>query len=202
MHHAVSDSAPLSAHFLIANARLEFELSYRKESLLKISNRERIAIFHLRGSAPSSVLARLAFLWITCRESRITEFPWPPWRLIANPRLEFGLNHRKLSPVKIPNRKFFVAFHSRFALPRVTDHESRITDSSNRDTAIKNSPNPRDFSYFRFSNRDKNTVFVSALADGFFKSQCASSTASLPSCLVAKLRYNGPAFHASHTEGN
>jgi hypothetical protein len=33
--------------FLIANARLKFRLSDRKRSLLKIPNRERIAIFHL-----------------------------------------------------------------------------------------------------------------------------------------------------------
>jgi len=51
MHHTASDSAPLSVYFLIANARLEFQLTYRKDSPLKISNRERIAIFHLRSAA-------------------------------------------------------------------------------------------------------------------------------------------------------
>jgi len=49
MHHTASDSAPLSVYFLIANARLEFRLSHRKDSPLKISNRERIAILRLRS---------------------------------------------------------------------------------------------------------------------------------------------------------
>jgi hypothetical protein len=47
MHHTASDSAPFSVCFLIANARLEFSVSHRKDSPLKIPNRERIAIFHL-----------------------------------------------------------------------------------------------------------------------------------------------------------
>src|ERR1700719_4321526 len=51
MHHTASDSAPLSVYFLIANARLEFSISRSKESLLKIPNRERIAILHLRCAA-------------------------------------------------------------------------------------------------------------------------------------------------------
>src|SRR6266404_4644201 len=37
-----------AADFLIANARLEFNVSHSKQNLLKISNRERIAIFHPR----------------------------------------------------------------------------------------------------------------------------------------------------------
>jgi hypothetical protein len=45
MHHAADDSAPLGATFLIANPRLTFDLSCTKHRLLKISNRERIAIF-------------------------------------------------------------------------------------------------------------------------------------------------------------
>ena len=51
MHHAASDSALLSVYFLIANARLEFSVSHRKDSPLKIPNRERIAISHLRSAA-------------------------------------------------------------------------------------------------------------------------------------------------------
>jgi len=49
MRHTASDSTPLSVHFLIANARLEFDVNHRKDSPLKISNRERIAIFHPRS---------------------------------------------------------------------------------------------------------------------------------------------------------
>src|ERR1700726_459403 len=51
LHHTASDSAPFSVYFLIANARLEFSLSHRKDSPLKIPNRERIAISHLRSPA-------------------------------------------------------------------------------------------------------------------------------------------------------
>jgi hypothetical protein len=106
MHHAVSDLAPLSADFLIANARLKFDLRYRKESLLEISNRERIAIFHLRGAAP-----------------RITEF------LIANPRLEFPVTRRKQTIEIESNRKFFTISPRFCKLPRVTSHSSLATGS-------------------------------------------------------------------------
>jgi len=39
-----ADEGPLATEILIANARLEFAVSHSKEGLLKISNRERIAI--------------------------------------------------------------------------------------------------------------------------------------------------------------
>src|ERR1700719_4819 len=42
-----AETALVTAHFLIANARLEFRVSGRKISQLKISNREPIAIFDL-----------------------------------------------------------------------------------------------------------------------------------------------------------
>jgi hypothetical protein len=105
VQHAVSDSASLSADFLIANPRLKLDLSYRKESLLKISNRERIAIFHLRGAAP-----------------RITEF------LSANPRLEFPVNRRKQTIGIESNRKFF-AISPRFSKLTLvtTSHPSLAT---------------------------------------------------------------------------
>jgi len=51
MHFNASDSTPFSVHFLIANARLEFSVSHRKDSPLRIPNRERIAILHLRSHA-------------------------------------------------------------------------------------------------------------------------------------------------------
>jgi hypothetical protein len=55
-HHAADDSAALTSDFLIANPRLTFDLSCTKHRLLKISNRERIAIFcsdsHGRKSPP------------------------------------------------------------------------------------------------------------------------------------------------------
>jgi len=42
------------AEFLIANLELEFELSHRKQSALKISNRKYLAIFSLNPSSSST----------------------------------------------------------------------------------------------------------------------------------------------------
>jgi hypothetical protein len=190
MHHAVSDLAPLSADFLIANARLKFELSYRKESLLKISNRERIAIFHLRGAAP-----------------RITEFLWPPWRLIANPRLEFPLTRRKQTIDIESNRKFFTIS------PRFSKLTLVTTSPPSLATGLPWPPRrlietPR--------LKIPATLPVSGTSDFLIETKArflcspwrmTSSNRSaprrpLPSRLTTKLRYNGPAVHASHTEGN
>src|ERR1700720_405850 len=41
-----ADEGPLTTEFLIANLELEFRLTHRKLSPLKISNRKKIAIFH------------------------------------------------------------------------------------------------------------------------------------------------------------
>jgi hypothetical protein len=55
-HNARSSTRPLP-QFLIANARLEFSLNSRKQTHLKISNRERMAISAVartqRGSNPA-----------------------------------------------------------------------------------------------------------------------------------------------------
>jgi hypothetical protein len=67
---------------LIANARLKFSLSHRQISLLKISNRERIAIFQLafqhRKSWPSpnrqAWLMRALVLRFTVHKLRVTTF--------------------------------------------------------------------------------------------------------------------------------
>jgi hypothetical protein len=67
-----------------------------------------------------SSLASLLDGWFsrdTGRWSRAATFPWPPrpvrrgGRLIANLELESRLSYRKLSPLKISNRKFFAIFH-------------------------------------------------------------------------------------------
>jgi hypothetical protein len=47
--------ASVPTEILIANLELEFELSHRKESLLKISNRKYFAVFSLARSAGSCV---------------------------------------------------------------------------------------------------------------------------------------------------
>jgi hypothetical protein len=78
--------------FLIANPRLEFRLSHRKHSPLKIPNRKFIAIFHIRFSP------RLAFPRLTNHEPRTTDF------LIDTPRLEIALTTRKQTPAFDSNR--------------------------------------------------------------------------------------------------
>ena len=87
--------------------------------------------------APWSSLASLvdaSFSRDTGRWSRTATFPWPPrpirpgGRLIANLELESRLTYRKLSPLKISNRKFFAIFylasHSSLAC-RDEDHRRR-----------------------------------------------------------------------------
>jgi hypothetical protein len=54
-----ADSSGLAREILIANPRLEFRLSHRKISILKISNREEIAIF-LRFFAFTNHAARIS----------------------------------------------------------------------------------------------------------------------------------------------
>src|ERR1700751_1255691 len=88
--------------------------------------------------------------------------------LIANLELEFELSYRKLSPPRISNRKYF-AILNRTWLPHPTHacHSSQFAPNcnSNRDTAIRISPNPYHYSEFEISNRDKMTV----LRIGFFR---------------------------------
>jgi hypothetical protein len=57
--HLAADSPALTRKILIANPRLEFRLSHRKISILKISNREEIAIF-LRFFAFTNHAARIS----------------------------------------------------------------------------------------------------------------------------------------------
>ena len=103
---------------LIANARLEFNLSHSKENPLQISNRERMAVSQSRFRAPAQ-----KGRWSTIRasklklrfESRYSSFQLRAsslQNLIANLELEFGLTHTKLSPLRISNRKYFAVFHS------------------------------------------------------------------------------------------
>jgi hypothetical protein len=54
LQHAADDSAALNSDFLIAIPRLTFDLSCTKHRLLKISNRERIAIFVRRKAKAKS----------------------------------------------------------------------------------------------------------------------------------------------------
>jgi hypothetical protein len=74
--------------------------------------------------------------------------------LIANLELEFNLNHRKQSLLRISNRKYFAIFS--LALPRVspgTEAQPRNPNSNIR--AIKILTNSRNITTYAFSNRNK-----------------------------------------------
>ena len=102
--------ASLATEFLIANARLEFNVSHSKQNLLKILNRERIAIFHPRFH-PLAQKARAT----TCPPKLQPRFrplcsSFQPrasslQNLIANPELEFPATTRKQSIGIESNRK-------------------------------------------------------------------------------------------------
>jgi len=101
------------------------------------------------------------------------KIPWPPWRLIANLELKLRPTHRKISPLGISNRKYF-AISNRTWVPRPQPacHPSPITHHcfSNRDTAIRISPNPYHYSEFEISNRDKMRVLrIGLFSLGFHK---------------------------------
>jgi len=98
-----------AANLLIANARLEFNASHSKHNLLKISNRERITIFH----PPFCALAEKGMAAARPSKIRSSFHPRASTRqiLIANLELEFRLTHRKLRPLEISNRKYFAIFY-------------------------------------------------------------------------------------------
>jgi hypothetical protein len=100
MQHAASDSASLTAKFLIAN-----------------DNPVRIVI--LSDQRESKGLSRR-----TPRNAR------PPKILIANLELEFESSLRKQSPLRISNRKYFAIFDASAPKHhRISNRNSRITEN-------------------------------------------------------------------------
>ena len=89
-------SLPAPAPFLIANPRLKSRLTPGDFSRLQISNRERMTIFHLAFSVPSSFEPPVSGL----------QKPWPPCggRLIVTPELEFPATRTKQTPNQNSNR--------------------------------------------------------------------------------------------------
>jgi hypothetical protein len=105
-----------AADFLIANARLEFNISHSKQNLLKILNRERIAIFHPLAqkaratTRPPKVQPRFRPLYPSF-QPRASSLQ----NLIANPELEFPATTRKQSIGIESNRKKVAVFASTVA---------------------------------------------------------------------------------------
>ncbi len=85
--------------------------------------------------------------------------------LIANLELEFELSYRKLSPLRISNRKYFAIMNRTWPPhPQHACYSLQISPNctSNRDTAIRTPSNFHHCKSFQISNRDKNGDFASA----------------------------------------
>ena len=93
-------SRAASHGFLIVTPRLEFPAKLTRQSPDRISNRYKIAVF----SSELPVHAR------NRQEASPPEFPWAPWRLIANLRLKFLSSASKSIKYKflIANRSHFL----------------------------------------------------------------------------------------------
>ena len=117
------ESPASSLQNLIANPELEFRSTHRKLSPLRISNRKYLAIFHPNSQARSRATSpnfqngnSFCSTPIVYPELRRAHLHPPKLSnlqpqasslqiLIANARLESHSTHRKLRPLKIPNRE-------------------------------------------------------------------------------------------------
>jgi hypothetical protein len=86
--------------------------------------------------------------------------------LIANLELEFELNHRKQSPLRISNRKYFAIF------PLNPPHfpafaPSRPTNSKSSIHTIRISTKPSNITTYTFSGRNKIDLFAICLRPRF-----------------------------------
>ena len=121
--------------------------------------------------APGSSLASLLDVSLpreTSRWSQAAAFPWPPWlvrrggRLIANLELESRLTYRKLSPLRISNRKFFaisyLASHSPPACPD-EDHRRRVAQFLIANARLEFPANHTKQSTATKSNRERIAIF-------------------------------------------
>ena len=127
--------------------------------------------------APWSSLASLLDGWFsrdTGRWSRAATFPWPPrpvrrgGRLIANLELESRLSYRKLSPLKISNRKFFAIFHLVGHFPLVCPDEDhrrpRVAQFLIANARLEFPANHTKQSTATKSNRERIAIFISHFA--------------------------------------
>jgi hypothetical protein len=110
------------------------------------------------------------------------KIPWPPLRLIANLELKLRLTHRKISLLRISNRKKTRVLRAPWRIAASLSPGIRIVNRhsiSNRDIAIRISPKPYHYSEFEISNRDKMRVLYPPSGMGFFtsaKSQLSQAT--------------------------
>ena len=138
----------LISKILIANPELKSQLTHSKLSPLNISNRKYSAI----SVAQALLLVRLCYG--TCKRPPHLALSLTIEFLIANLELKSQLTHRKLSPLKIPNRKYSTIFHLEEAHRRrrpptfliATFTNSKIESSNCKQTRKQN------------SNRNKTTI--------------------------------------------
>ena|ERR1700751_3298350 len=139
-HLTGADSTPFVAShlpkFLIANLELEFKSSHRKQSLLQISNRKYLAIFHSRQCGVAFPL-----LSVPSFQPHPSSFQ----SLIENPRLESKLNPRKISQLQISSRERMAVSASHSPLP-----------ATHRSPALRTAPNfeGSHTTHHRISNRN------------------------------------------------
>ena len=93
-------------------------------------------------------------------QSRDAEF------LIANLELEFELSHRKQSPLKISNRKYFAIFSAAFP-PISTCVAPQTTNSNSNIHTIRISTKPSNITTYAFSNCDKINLLAICLRPRF-----------------------------------
>ena len=132
-----SRAPSLPTEFLIANLELEFRLTYRKLSPLRISNRKYFAIFYPAATRPACP----------------NRTQWH--RQSCLPRGTKGL----CAVARSRTRRMANAAISLSTKLRIINRDA----ISNRDTAIRISPNPHHYSQFEISNRDKMRVLQMAL---------------------------------------
>jgi len=156
MHHTGTDSAPSAASrppkFLIANLELEFDLTDRNKSSLRISNRKYLAIFRSRRCG-----AAFPLLSLPSFNPQAASFQ----NLIANPRLESNPNPRRISQGQISNRERMPISDSHSLLGSPACHPSLITRHgiSNRNSRItENQSSCSKQRTKQISNRNKNAV--------------------------------------------
>ena len=111
-----------------------------------------------RSCSPKATRSLCAFAAPSIQSSSNTVPPRNTEFLIANLKLEFKLNHRKQSPLKISNRKYFAIFP--FASPPLyVCRVAQSTISNRNNQTIRIFTKPRNISTYAISNGYKIAFF-------------------------------------------
>ncbi len=184
---SLSAKIPRPPWRLIANLELELELTYRKLSLLRISNRKKTTVLR----APWRLADSLPSLFPSCRgtacRARQTTLARPSHRHGFS-----GTGTPACAPLPKPRAQRLANAVASLSSEIRTVNRDAI---SNRDAAIRISRNPYHCSEFEISNRDKMRVFRMALFS-LAKSRLSQVQPSSESCPqidhAAPRAYTGP----------